>query len=450
MATTHETIDLSEHATLDDPAFWDRPLEHVHAVFAELRRTEPVYWQEPGRFWVVSRYDDQQYVRREAELFSTNSGFLLQDNFDPVGVAPQLPEWAREPLLSGRLSRAETRHLIARAKLSMGDPELEHMQILDPPRHGEVRKVLTQALSQRIIRSLDGVAERVTADALDRLVPGQSCDFVDGVASRVPANVMAEIMGIDDEAERQRFFRGSNGFMESFNLTPESDPADVARLTALSDDFVAFQHELLERRMADPGDDAVSRIVQARLDGARLTPNMAKMYTMSLIAGGSDTTKNLISYIAFATAEHPDQLSILKNRPDLVGNAVDEVLRFYPIAWGQTRTATRRTTIRGRTIEEGDLVLLPIASANRDEAVWENPHAFDVTRTFDVDHQAFGWGAHLCPGGNLARLEGRAVLAGMVGRFSGWEVSEIPVRFTSMHQNGFRSLFVRCTRQPSG
>jgi cytochrome P450 len=434
--------DLAERARLDLPEFWGADEQYVLDVFAQMRREEPVFWCDPGGFWVLSKYEDQRLVGRSPELFSNSAGFLLQDNFEPTRVAPQLPDWAQEPLLSGKLDRVETRRMVARAKMSMGDPTLEHFINLDPPRHEAYRKVLTNALSQRLIRSLGDQTAQITDDVIAKIVPGSTVDFVDAISSRVPATLMAALLGIPEGEGRERFFRGSTAFMQSFDLSAESNPDEVKRLTALSADFVAYQGELLEDRQEHPQDDMVTRIVQSEIDGEQISGTVAMMFTTSLIVGGADTNKHLMSHIARGLAKHPDQRAILLERPELIPNAVEEVLRYYTVAWHNIRTATARTEIRGKVIEKGDLVVMAYASGNRDEDVFERADEFDVTRTFEAGNQAFGWGQHRCPGAALAMLEGELLLDRMLTSFPNWTVVDDSDRYTSFHQNGFRSLEV--------
>jgi cytochrome P450 len=443
MMSLSTSPDLADRARLDLPEFWAADEHYVNDVFEQMRHEEPVFWCEEGRFWVISKYEDQRYIGRNPGLFTNTQGFLLQDDFDPVAVAAQLPDWAREPLLSGTLSRPEARRMVAKGKMSMGDPALEHVIILDPPRHGIYRKVLTRALSQRVIRGLDELTGRITDEVLEQIEVDSTVDFVPAVAARIPAELMAALMGIPEGKGRERFFRGSTAFMESFDLSPDSDPAEVERLTRLSQDFVAYQDELIAERLANPGDDMVSRIVYSEIDGERINATVSMMFTMSLITGGSDTTKHMMSHIARGLAKHPEQRAILHGRPDLIANAVDEVLRFYPVAWHGCRTATEDVEVRGRMIRKGDYVVLAYSSSNRDEDIFDAPNEFDVTRVFEASNQAFGWGEHLCPGAALSRLEGRLMLEQMLHRFPGWEVVDDSDRFTSFHQNGFRSLPVR-------
>jgi cytochrome P450 len=435
--------DLADRARLDLEEFWAADEEYLWDVFAQMRREDPVFWCEPGRFWVISKWHDQRFVGSNPQLFTSTQGFLLQDNFDSVAVAPQMPAWAQEHLLSGQLTPAEARYWIAKGKMSMGDPTLEHVIILDPPRHGIYRKALTRALSQRAIRQMDELVASVTDDALNAIAPDTTEDFVQSVAARIPASLMAALMGIPEGEGRERFFRGSTAFMESFNLTPESDPARVERLMRLSEDFVAYQAELIEERTRTPGDDMVSRIVMSEIDGERISPTIGMMFTMSLITGGSDTTKHMMSHIARAFAKFPDQREIVSRRPELIPGAVDEVLRYYTVAWHGCRTATQDVEIRDKTIRKGDFVVLAYPSSNRDEDVFDNVDDFDVTRHFDASNQAFGWGEHLCPGAALSRLEGQLMLRGMLRRFPNWDVLDDSDRFTSYHQNGYNALEVR-------
>jgi cytochrome P450 len=435
---------LTERAALDQSVFYDADLEEIYDVFAQMRREEPVFWYEPARFWVLSKYEDQRYVGSHPELFSSRYGFLIGDNFNPSRVATQLPDWAREKLRADGMTRAETRGLISRATLCLGDPELLNLGCLDPPEHGHVRRILTKAFSQRLIRDLGPMVEQATDAALNAIQPGTTVDFIEAVAARITAALAIELVDVP-AADRQKFIPWSVGLLESATLTPETDPARVERIHQWTQEFIEYLRELLEKRRANPGDDVLSRIAQSELDGKPVSPSTALMLSVIFIAGVSDTSSKLIGLTAQALAEHPDQRAILFDHPEFIGNAVDEVLRFYPIIWTQCRTALERTQIRDRTIAKHDFLVLPFPSANRDEDVWERPDDFDVTRTFDAtqQHLGFGWGAHSCPGASLGRLEGRVFLKKMLTRFPNWELAGEPVRYqNSMMVNGIQSMQV--------
>jgi cytochrome P450 len=429
----------SSPVAFDDPAFWAADLSEVCRVFAELRRDDPVHWYEEGQLWVLSKYQDQVFARLNPQLFSSNAGVFMYDNVDPVAAAPLLPEWARADLASGRLSRSEARHLVAHAKLSMGDPSVEHFIGLDPPRHGAVRSILTKAMNPRFVRSLGPLSQKVVDDVFAQIPPGDTQDYVEAVSAAVSFNLMSELMDVDG-AERPDFIRRTRAFVEAIDVQPERDGDRLAELAALSGEFIAFLGELVESRRAQPADDLVSRVVHAELDGHTISHNMAVMFAMSFITGGSDTTKHMHSHLAAAFARDPAQRDLLLERPELLDNAVEEVLRSHPIAWVSCRTVAEDLELRGRRLRAGDFVMLPIVSANRDEEVWERPDEFDITRTFDHNHQAFGWGEHACPGSVLAKLQGRTALRSLLERFPEYTIAAEPTRFTSLTLNGYIDL----------
>jgi cytochrome P450 len=436
---------LTERAALDQPWFYDTDLDHIYDVFAQMRREEPVFWYEPGRFWVLSKYEDQRHVGSHPELFSSRYGFLIGDNFDPSGVVAQLPGWAQDTLASCPMTRQETRGYISRATLSLGDPDLLNLGCMDPPEHSHVRNILTNAFNMRDVRELRRMIEGIANATLDAIEPGSTLDFVETVAARIPSMLVSELVGVP-AADRERFVSWAVAFVESATLTPETDPERVERIVRWAAEFVEYLKELLERRRTNPGDDVLSRIVGSELDGEPVSQSTALMLSVIFIVGVSNTSSKLIGLTAQALAERPDQRAILLKHPEFVDTAVDEVLRWYPIIWTQCRTALERTEIRGRTIEEGAYLVLPFPSANRDEEIWEHPDRFDVTRAIGTvrRHLGFGWGAHRCPGAALARLEGRVFLEAMLARFPSWELAGEPVRHrNSMMVNGLQSMPVR-------
>jgi cytochrome P450 len=436
---------LTERAALDQPWFYDADLDYIYDVFAQMRREEPVFWYEPGRFWILSKYEDQRHVGSHPELFSSRYGFLIGDNFDPAGVVEQLPGWAQETLGSCPMTRQETRGFISRATLSLGDPELLNLGCMDPPEHSHVRNILSNALSVRVVRDLRPMIERITSATLEAIEPGSILDFIETVAAQIPSLLISELVDVPI-GDREKFVSWSVAFVESATLTPETDPERVERIVRWAAEFVDYLEELLESRRAHPGDDVLSRIVSSELDGEPVSQSTALMLTVIFIAGVNNTSSKLIGFSAQALAERPDQRAILLKHPEFVDAAVDEVLRWYPIIWTQCRTALERTEIRGRTIEEGAYLVLPFPSANRDEDIWEHPDRFDVTRAIGTvrQHLGFGWGAHRCPGAAIARLEGRVFLEEMLARFPSWELAGEPVRHrNSMMVNGLQSMPVR-------
>ena len=156
-----------------------------------------------------------------------------------------------------------------------------------------------------------------------------------------------------------------------------------------------------------------------------------------------ETTRALLSFVAMALAEHPDERHLLVERPELVSNAVEETLRTYPLNWSGCRTATQDVEIGGQVIHKDDYVVMAYASANRDEDVWDRPDDFDVTRSFDQDHQSFGYGEHSCPGALLARTDSTTIFERLLSRFPDWELANPPERWGTPFLQGISSLPLR-------
>lgn len=153
-----------------------------------------------------------------------------------------------------------------------------------------------------------------------------------------------------------------------------------------------------------------------------------------------ETTRALLSFVAMALAEHPDQRRILAERPELISHAIEETLRCYPLNWSGCRTATEDVEIGGQKIRKDDYVVMAYASANRDEDVWDHPDEFDVTRRFDKDHQSFGYGEHSCPGALLARTDSTTIFERLLARYPDWELAGAPQRWGTPFLQGMSAL----------
>ncbi len=174
----------------------------------------------------------------------------------------------------------------------------------------------------------------------------------------------------------------------------------------------------------------------------RCRRGMAISFIHTFVNAG-ETTRALISFVARALAEHPDQRRLLVERPELIANAIEETLRCYPLAWSGCRTATQDVELGGQIIKEDDYLMMAYASANRDEDVWERPDDFDVTRSFDRDHQSFGYGEHSCPGALLARTDATIIFERLLARFPDWELAGAPERWANPFLQGLGTLPVR-------
>jgi cytochrome P450 len=440
--TTTDATDVKWPAW-EDAAFYMQEPDVMYASIAAQRRAAPVYWYEPPGYptglWVLSKWEHQRFVGSHPELFSSQYGFAIGDASDPSTVMHQLPEWAQQRLRDGNPSPAETRRLIAHGKLSMGDPDFESLMISDPPRHAEIRDVLMKALRPSLVRSLKPRIAEITEEFIAELEPGAEVDFVTTVG-RIPAALMTELIGVPRDM-RERFIEMASAQMQAITIDPNRDPDEAKRITGLVEDFHHYCNELLAERRAgaSDGDDLASIIARSEHDGGQVPEGMAISFIHTFVNAG-ETTRSLLSFVAMALAQNPDQRRLLAERPELVGNAIEETLRCYPLNWSGCRTATADQEIGGQAIRKDDYVMMAYVSANRDEDVWERPDEFDVSRSFDKDHQSFGYGEHSCPGALLARTDSTIIFERLLARFPDWELAATPTRWANPFLQGLGTL----------
>ena len=430
----------------ESTAFYLQEPEAMYAAIATQRHEAPVYWYEPPGyptgFWVLSKWEHQRFVGSHPELFCSRNGFAIGDASDPATVLHQLPAWAREELRRPGVTPAEARHLVALGKLSMGDPNFESLILSDPPRHGQIRSVLMKALRPSRVRGLKPRIAEIADEFIARVKPGETTDFVTTVG-QIPAGLMTELIGVPPEM-REEFIEMASAQMQAITIDPDRTPEETARITGLIGKFHAYCEELLAERRADgaDGDDLASLIASSTYDGQPIPKGMAISYIHTFVNAG-ETTRALLSFVALALTEHPDQRKLLAERPELVANAIQETLRFHPLNFTGCRTATQDVEIGGQTIRAGDYVVMAYASANRDEDIWDDPDNFDVTRAFDRDHQSFGYGEHSCPGALLAKIDSTTIFERLIARYPDWEISGTPVRWATPFLQGMGKLPLR-------
>ncbi|MCB1262946.1 MAG: cytochrome P450, partial [Acidimicrobiales bacterium] len=369
---------------------------------ARLRAEAPVFAYTPGS-WTVARYDDVRAVSRDPETFCSGQGVLM---LDPVRDGATLPG------------------------------SILHM---DPPVHAEWRKVASRWFTPRAVAQLSERVHARTVEVLDRVEPGSEVDFVDAVAAPIPVLVIAELLGVGD-ADEQDFRRWSDACIEGAEDDTDHEAEGLEKMAAVGE-LMAFLGEHVSARRAEPGDDLLSLLVTAEVEGRALTDDEVVMYCLSILVAGNETTRHLLSGAAAALYEHPDQRALLRRDADAMDGAVEECLRWVTPIQLFCRTATTDARIGDVDIPAGDRVVLLYASANRDEAAFgDDADRFDVTRPPNPAHLAFGFGEHLCLGASLARLEGRIVLRQLLDRFGAYEVTGEPTWGRSTLVRGMASL----------
>jgi cytochrome P450 family 109 len=424
-----------------ETAFYAQEPGEVHAQIAAQRRAAPVYWYEPGGFWVLLKWEHIRFALSHPELFCSKYGHLITDARDPETVVDQLPPFARELLDQPGLTAAEKRGIVARATLSFGMPDFEHFATLDPPEHGEVRSIFMRALRPSLVRQLRPLIAEIADEVFGQIEPDTEVDFVQS-AGRVQPSIMAELIGVSRDM-RDQFGDWAAAHVRAVAIDPNRDPDEVAQLNAKSESFRDYLGELIDERRQkdDTGDDLISIVLNAELGGAPVQREHYIPFVASFMTGG-ETTRVLISTLAYALAVHPEARELLQGQPELIPNAIEETLRYYPINWSQGRTATQRIELGGQVIEKDDFVVMILPSGNRDEDVWERPNEYDVTRSFDNEHShlGFGYGEHSCPGQLLTRVDSSVVLERLLARFPDWELTGEPTPIVSPFVQGIAKL----------
>ena len=351
-----------------------------HDEFRRLRREAPVAWHPEAKgpgFWAVTRHADVVTVLKNPTLYSSYRGSALLE--DPP------PEFL--------------------AKLR------ENMLNRDPPDHTKLRKLTNHVFSPKRITLLEQRIAAYAKQLVDSALERRECDFAVDIAGKMPLFVICEILGVPVE-DRERLY-ALTGRM--FGSTIQDRTAAMRDGMMAADEMRAYGAELARRRQTEPGEDLVSDLVSAEIDGHQLSDGQLQAFFMLLFNAGSDTTRSLLCYGLDLLLDHPDSFARLRNDPSLLGSAIEEMLRYEPAVILFRRTATADTELAGQHIREGQKVVVFFPSANRDEDVFRDAERFDIARTPN-HHLAFGHGTHFCLGAPLARMESRAVFREVLWR----------------------------------
>jgi cytochrome P450 len=390
VATTLDDIDLS------DPELY--AIGDPHAVWSRLREHAPVFFQQHGYgpgFWAITRYADVLALSSDRRLSSAGGRSTL-------------------------------------GKQSMDGTDI--LVCTDPPRHTQLRALVNKAFTPRVVASLEGFIQAVIDGLVDAAIERGSCDFARDVAARVPYTVICELLGVPEQ-DRGPLPHAVRHFMESrAHIHAEKrDGFELARY------FLDLAHV----RRTRPGDDLISRLVAAEIDGERLSDADILALAMLLFIAGAETTMNSVSGGLLAFIEHPDQRERLEADPSLWPRAVEEILRFVsPVLNGMVRTATADIVVRDVTIAAGDKVTLWYPSANRDDEVFADPFHFDVARDPN-NHVTFGAGPHFCLGASLARSEIRITLQTVLSTLKDVDLDGDVTRLRSNVSHSIEHLPVR-------
>ena len=384
---------------------------YPHELWARMRAEAPVTYIEPPDlepFWAITKHADVQQVAAQPLRFSSARGITLR--------RPNQPDFHSDVLV-----------------------------VLDPPRHGPLRRVASPRFTPKAMRARRTDIERIAVELVEDVVAGGAegeFDFVDRIAAPFPLAVIAWTLGVprEDVGLLHRWTNEVIGKNDpEYRREGESPGQTIKRARG---ELHAYFGALVSERRREPQDDLVTELAQSDIDGTPLSEEELVSYCELLVEAGNETTRNAISGGLLALTEHPDEWVKLRADPELVPDAAEEILRWVSPISHFSRTATEDTEVHGVTIRAGEQVAIFFASANRDEEVFDDPFAFRVDRRPNP-HLAFGFGEHFCMGAHLARVEIDVIFRLLVDRFEGFEVAGPVVRLESIVNGSLKHLPVR-------
>ncbi len=377
---------------------------HPVELYRELRAKSPVHRNPepdgPG-FWALMRYADVYAVDHDFQSFSS------------------------EPTI-----------MIADAEIGASFDDAKMMLMMDPPQHTGFRKLIRGEFTRPAAAGKGSRLHTLARRIVDEVIERGECDFVAEVAGEMPSYVIAELMGLPLDDGRELYT-----LTETIHSAPESLPPDAIPKAVMK--MFEYAAGVIKDKRARPGDDLATRLLQAEVEGRRLSDNEFLLFFLLLIDAGGDTTRNLLSSGILALQQNPAQRAwLMADVPGRLPTAREELLRYASPVIYMRRTATRDTQIGETKIAAGDKVVMYFGAANRDPEKFDDPDALNLARAPN-EHIAFGGGPHVCLGQHLARIEIDAILVEVLTRMDDLEISRPPEWLASTFISGPKSMPVR-------
>ncbi|CAN5520701.1 cytochrome P450 [soil metagenome] len=375
--------------------------EDPYPYYKRLRDEAPLYHNEEQKFWALSRHTDVVQGFRNSTTLSNKHGVSL----DPI-------------------SRNEHAHRVM------------SFLALDDPGHLRLRTLVSKGFTPRRIRELEGRVVEIAVQHLDAALQSDTFDYVDDFAGKLPMDVISELMGVP-ESDRVRIRALADGVMHRDDGVRDV-PAEAMQASA---DLMVYYADMVNQRRKKLSDDLTSALVEAEIDGDRLTDEEIIAFLFLMVVAGNETTTKLLANAAYWGFKNPDQLAPVFDDHSLIKPWIEETLRYDASSQILARAVSADMTMYDTTIPEGDVLLLLPGSGNRDERVFEDPDAYRIDREIGSKLLSFGSGAHFCLGAHLARMEAQVALTELFKRVRNYEVDEAnSVRVHSSSVRGFAHL----------
>jgi len=373
--------------------------ENPYPTYAELRRQAPVCQVDPGGRWVIARHADVLTALKNAAVFSSTG----------IGQSSQ-PAW-----------------------LGRNNPFADSILVLDPPKHGRQRALISRAFGGPATARLEARIRGFAEELAGQLPAGRPVDFVEAFSLALPVRVLGYLLGLDI-ALASNFKRWADDVVSIGAIDP-GDHARHAQVRSTVNEMEQYLGAVLQSRRQQPGDDLVSDLVRAEIDGEALGDREIMGFLFLLLVAGLDTTVHLLSHSVRTLIDHPHVLARLRAEPSAIPRFVDEVLRFEPPVHGAARITTTEVELSGVRLPAHAPVVILVGSACRDEACYPEPDRFDLDRE-GQQTIPFGYGTHFCLGARLALTEARLALEALLPRLTGQPRIAGPVEWN-------RSMIVR-------
>ncbi len=370
-----------------------------YEIYERLRRNDPIHRMRLINAWSLTGYEDAQTILQDHKRFSS------------------------------------------------GDNKLEYapyrtMLDLDPPDHTRLRALVSKAFTPRAVAALGPRAQQIVEELLNDLAHKKRFDLISEFAFPLPVIVIAEMLGIPAQ-DRDRFNVWSNDI--ALAVEPVLTNEEIARVKQASDEIVDYFESIIAQRRRRPEDDMLSALLAAEEEGDKLTHDELIGTLMLLLVAGNETTRSLIGNGMLALLKNPAQLQRLRDNPELLDSAIDELLRYDSPVQFIIRVVMEDTQFKGRRLRAGQKIMILVGAANRDPAVFTNPNALNIERN-EKSHLSFGRGIHYCLGSPLALLEARIAFTGLLERFSSIRLLSDPEYRNQIVLRGVEDLWVEVER----
>lgn len=376
--------------------------EDPYPLYEALREEAPAYWNEEIGFWALSRHADVTAAFADHKRYSNACGVALDS-------------------------------------VNLKDPSTVFSFLaMDPPLHDQMRALVSRGFTPRRIAELEPRIREVAREHIEKFLDVGECDFIDDFAGKLPMDIVSEMLGVP-VADRDTLRRWSDTVVHREEGVNDIPPAALEA----SAELLGYYTEMVADRRKKLGEDLVSALLQAEIDGKRLSDADVIAFLFLMVIAGNETTTKLLGNAVYWIMQNPESRNRIEADPSLIPLWVEETLRYDNSTQALARTMTCDVEMHGRTLREGDRVFLLIGAANRDPRVFSNPEVFDLERDTS-EMLSFGRGVHFCLGASLARLEGRVGLEEVVAAMPKFEIDmESLVRVHSINVRGFASMPMR-------